>query len=296
MTININNNIRFQDEHTMKFPGFFISFLLLLLLFVITPVLADTSGNLLNQGNRLSEQGQYQQALTAYDQSLAQDPDNDITWNNKGNALYHLGRYKDALAAYNEAVAINQQNAYAWNGKGNVLHDLSRYQEAILSYKKALLITPNYALASLGLGNSLFMLDDYQGALSSYNNALSSNPKLTDAWVGKGNCQVRLNNIAEAVQAYDTALALNPSDTNARDNRDLALNTNKEINLPVTPHYSTTIDSENSSQKGSSNTVILIITKVFFPTNLKGSVITLQIILLAVVVCLLHLMKMSRND
>lgn len=57
-----------------------------------------------------------------------------------GNAFCALKRLDEALAAYEQAVALDPNNATAWYNKVVVLRDLKRPDEALAAYQQALML------------------------------------------------------------------------------------------------------------------------------------------------------------
>jgi tetratricopeptide (TPR) repeat protein len=124
--------------------------ILILLAFYLIPIVQasdSTSVEWFNQGNTLRADGQYQEALEAYNKALSIDPNYAEAWTYKGNTLYRLGRYQEALDAVNKSLSINPDFEVTWNNKGLILQSLSRDQEALDAYNKALSINPDYSPA-----------------------------------------------------------------------------------------------------------------------------------------------------
>ncbi len=72
----------------------------------------------------------YQEALTAFHQSLAIDPQLVLIWFSKGFAANRAGRYEEALAAYDSALKLKPDIEFGWIEKARVLVNLKRFQDA----------------------------------------------------------------------------------------------------------------------------------------------------------------------
>jgi tetratricopeptide (TPR) repeat protein len=72
----------------------------------------------------------YQEALNAYDRTLALDSNLVGTWRNRGSALYMLHRYEEALTNYERALVLDSTMKGAWEGKAMTLRQLGRTAEA----------------------------------------------------------------------------------------------------------------------------------------------------------------------
>src|SRR6266571_4117586 len=88
------------------------------------------------EGWHFYQNGEYQQALTAFDAALQLDRKYALAHLGRGNALYSLRRYDEALAAYEQAIRYGLPLAY--NGKSLVLLRLRRYKEALAACDQAL--------------------------------------------------------------------------------------------------------------------------------------------------------------
>ncbi len=77
------------------------------------------------------------------------------SWYSAGNESAKNGNYDDALAAYDKALEVDPNHVSAWNNKGIVLSRLKRFEESITCYDKAIEIDPKYANAWYNKANAL---------------------------------------------------------------------------------------------------------------------------------------------
>ena len=138
-----------------------------------------------DQGQFYLSQGQFSEALGAFDTATAIDPKYAFAWAGKSNALGNLGRLLEALDAANTALSIDSNFDKAWTAKGNALTGLGRNQEGLDAFDKALTLNPNFPPAWTGKGNALTGLSRYQEALDAYNTALSIDPGFINAQTNK---------------------------------------------------------------------------------------------------------------
>ena len=59
-----------------------------------------------------------------------------------GKSQLEKGDFNDALSSFEQAILLDQKNPDLWNLKGTVLRSLGRYNEAIDCFNKSLEIDP----------------------------------------------------------------------------------------------------------------------------------------------------------
>jgi tetratricopeptide (TPR) repeat protein len=99
-----------------------------------------------NEGVDLCDQGNYADAVKAFDESIRLDSSDIDAWYNKGVALRRLGSYYNAIKAYDEAIRLDPSYAKAWNNKGAILYYLGKYEEALQAIERANEIDSKYSL------------------------------------------------------------------------------------------------------------------------------------------------------
>src|SRR5262249_18514773 len=113
------------------------------------------------EGNRLYTAGKYDDAATAYNQALVDDPDSPMLHFNLGDAAYKQAKYEDALAAFAQVpagdanparaarVAYNIGNTKYRLGEAKESSDpqaaLGLWGEALAAYRRALGAAPDDA-------------------------------------------------------------------------------------------------------------------------------------------------------
>lgn len=66
----------------------------------------------------------------------------------KGQSLMNDGQFDDALGFFEQALLLNQNNPDLWNNKGVALRSLGRYEESMECFNKSLEIEPRDKFAS----------------------------------------------------------------------------------------------------------------------------------------------------
>lgn len=109
-------------------------------------------------------------------------------WYNRGLYLMAENKFQDAVFAFEQSLALNSGDAEAWDSKGYCLYELGRYEESLRSIDKALQIEPVNALYLHAKGLTLFALKRYPEAVKAYDAATDINPSYREAWYDKCQC------------------------------------------------------------------------------------------------------------
>jgi len=221
--------------------GIFMAIVFLLILFnayqipTFIPDGRSTSQNvvtLTSEGNALYSQGQYDEALQAFDKAIEIGPQYSPAWHGKGWTLENLGRYEEALQAFDKAIEIDPQYTLAWDGKGWALNSLGRFEEALQAFDKAIEISPQYGDAWYGKGwvilvqglENKSMRGQYNEAVIAFDKAIEIDPQNAYYWYGKGGTLNGLGRFEEALQAFDKAIEISPQYSSAWDSKGWTLN------------------------------------------------------------------------
>tara|TARA_Y100000590_G_scaffold461932_1_gene624761 strand:+ start:485 stop:712 length:228 start_codon:yes stop_codon:yes gene_type:complete len=70
----------------------------------------STSDDFVESGKKHLDDGNYNEALSFFDQALSLEPNNPDFWNLKGIALRSLGRYDEASECYNKSLEIEPRD------------------------------------------------------------------------------------------------------------------------------------------------------------------------------------------
>jgi tetratricopeptide (TPR) repeat protein len=211
-----------------KYP-ILVILVFMLLMSLPCAVSAESASQLITKGNELYDAGKFQDALNAYNESIALDPNQPRAWAGQGYVYNAISDYPSALASLERAIAIFPGYGKATLEKGNALFGLKRYEEAITAYEDAVKIYPEYAyLGYYGEARSFQALKKYNEALPLYEKSLSFKPDYAPGWNYKGETLMALNRNSEAIAAFDKALALSPGYLPAVQNK------NNLTGLPAT--------------------------------------------------------------
>jgi Ca-activated chloride channel homolog len=98
-----------------------------------------------NAGNSLFQQGNYDEALSAYQSAEVVAPDQPEPYYNAASAFSATGDFEAAVASLQQALASADPElaARAYHNLGNVYFAAGIYEEAVKAYENALLLNPN---------------------------------------------------------------------------------------------------------------------------------------------------------
>jgi S1-C subfamily serine protease len=170
------------------------------------------------------QKGDYQRALSDFNQAISIDPKNSATY------YYNRGRLKQdklndtqgALADYNRAIQISPNYADTYNNRGLLKQDeLNDNQGALADYNRAIQINPRDATPYYNRGRlKQAKLNDTQGALADYNRAIQISPNYADTYNNRGVLkQDELNDNQGALADYNRAIQINPNYADTYSNR-----------------------------------------------------------------------------
>ena len=150
----------------------------------------------------LKAQGQFDAALTAFDEVIREHPDDVFAKNGRAEVLKAQGRFEDALTAFDEVIREHPDNAVAKTGRAEVLKAQGRFGDALATYNEIRLQYPNNAIVRNGRSCVLAALERYDEALEELP---ADNPVGLQDWIGfhiRGMILMRMKGIEEAVQIF----------------------------------------------------------------------------------------------
>jgi tetratricopeptide (TPR) repeat protein len=187
-------------------------FVLVCVVSVITCIMIQTAGAILINGNetddgtyfynlgaRLLAGGEFERAISAFDNALASDTTMiqrsdalSYLYSDKAFALIQLGRFNEAVDTADQGLSLYPHDVSLWNNKGYALFRLRQYNDAVHAYDQALGIEKDTTKLSkywTNKGEALFSAGKYQEAADAFDKGLELNPSNTDAADGISRAQ-----------------------------------------------------------------------------------------------------------
>ncbi len=162
------------------------------------------------EGHLALSKGHADDAKTAYDLALAQDPK---------NVGAHLGRAmilrrSDPAKAYDEyaaaALAPAPLSFLGQMGRGETALQMQDAAKALDAFQEAAKLREDSGPAHRGLGSALIAAKRNQDAFAEFQKAIALDPKDADSLASMGNLLMGANQPAEAEKALRAALAIRP--------------------------------------------------------------------------------------
>ena len=125
-----------------------------------------------------------------------------------GCLLSEGGQSEKALAAYDTAIRLQSDYAEVYNNRGNIKNGLGSHDAALDDYDEAIRLNPNFAEAYSNRGSMKFRLGKHAAALADLNEAIRLQPGFMNAYINRGIAQLGLNEIDESEVNLQKALEL----------------------------------------------------------------------------------------
>ena len=164
----------------------------------------------------------YQDAITAYNETIRLQPDFANAYVNRGLAKEKLGQYESAIMDYSRAIEIDPTLAGAYNNRGSAKRKLGQHFSALEDLNTAIQLDPHYVKAYVNRGNAKNSLGHPNEALEDFNTALDLDPGSAEAYNNLGIAKAALMQLPDAIKDFDISIELNPELANAYYSRGIA--------------------------------------------------------------------------
>ena len=129
------------------------------------------------RGKVLSESGQYQKAVQAFQQAIQMEPASEEAYLHLGNSYFELGSYDAAADAFRHVLKINPSHSTALFYLGLSLTQQKKYAESIPYFEKAGALDSDFKQLSLFyIGEAQSELGNLEEASETWRQAIKVNP------------------------------------------------------------------------------------------------------------------------
>lgn len=144
----------------------------------------------------------YAEAISCYEETLAFDGPQAITYSFIGECYEKMERYDEALSNYDLSIALDPDWVDAWIGRGVVKDMQDRIPEAINDLRQAVKIASENADAWYYLASSLVRGEQYTDAFSAFEKLNAIEPQNIDGWLDHADLLLKLKGADAAVSKF----------------------------------------------------------------------------------------------
>ncbi|AFZ03465.1 tetratricopeptide repeat protein [Calothrix sp. PCC 6303] len=197
--------------------------------------LAELINSYLKTGDDHFARGNYEVAVSRYQEALKLDIDNSEIYYKIGLSKYHLKDYDEAIRDLVKVVSLNPHHLQALHKLGLARYQGGELENAIALFTQALQINPHDARIYVHRAEVRSRLGDNQGAIEDYHQAMKLNPIIAEnqeylqpigihpedveGFRNRGNSRYDIGDFTGAIQDYTSALQINPHDADIYYNR-----------------------------------------------------------------------------
>ena len=95
-------------------------------------------------GTELMQYGDYNYALTVFDNIIFTDPEWSEAWNKRATVYFLMSKFTDSLDDINKVLNIEPRHFGALSGQARIFIKLQKYEKAIKSIERALKFYPSF--------------------------------------------------------------------------------------------------------------------------------------------------------
>lgn len=161
--------------------------------------------NAYQQGLKLYQEGNLEEALVQFKTSLANYSENSNASHYLGRIYYDLGQKDLSLSYYEDAVRINLNDTVSMLGIGQVYFDMGNLAKAKEYYDMTIENAPSYGLAYYNRGTMLGMQKQYHSSLNDLNKSIDLDPTNANAFLNRGLAHYFLKEMDKACEDWNQA-------------------------------------------------------------------------------------------
>lgn len=175
------------------------------------------------RGLALAGEGRIDEAIESFDTAIILNKSQPTSYYNRAMMYRITGKYKNSLDDLNAAISLDEKNKFFYFARAIVHTELGEYESALLDYDKILEIDSAFVDAYVYRGLTNILTGDILSAMSDINGALElflENPWI---WNLRGNIQMLFGKYNLAIEDYNMAIERDINYAKAYHNRGLAL-------------------------------------------------------------------------
>jgi Flp pilus assembly protein TadD len=174
----------------------------------------------MDQGLQLFNQGEYEQALAAFNTALELDDQQPALWANVGNTHAKLSQNDQALEAYQKAIDLAPEDPTLYQNMGGLYASTGDTEKARELYQKAVSLSAygdprDAAVNYYNMGVTFINSGNTEQAIEALNKALEADPEYSEAHYQLGISMLGTGQMEESASHLKKYLELAPEGPNA---------------------------------------------------------------------------------
>ena len=153
-------------------------------------------------------------ALATCEQAAAKDPENADVYNGLGIIYGQQGQFDEAVTAFLQAIQFEPNHEWAHNNLGRTYVNMGQFEEGIVELNKAAQITPDNAKTYYNLGLAHANLEQYAEAIPAYQETLRLDPSMVLTYIDMAVVYTRMEQYEDAIASFETYLEVVPNADN----------------------------------------------------------------------------------
>ncbi|MGM0947032.1 MAG: tetratricopeptide repeat protein [Bacteroidota bacterium] len=160
------------------------------------------------KGDVYYNQGDYENAISAYTEKLKYKPNDVSALYNRGRAYEESGQLDLALSDFEKALESDPNNFQILLSLSNIHYTKENYTNSLLFANRAEEIPGAPAMASFMKGRAYHSLGDTEAALKAYGNAIRLDKEYGQAYYSRGMLKVSIKRMGSACEDFQLAKGL----------------------------------------------------------------------------------------
>lgn len=177
-----------------------------------------------NLGNVYAKLERYEESTDALDLAIAIDERFSSAYFSKARNLLIGTKYEEAIHCYEETLAFDGPQAITYSFIGECYEKMEQFEQALIHYDQAIALDPEWVDAWIGRGVVKDMQDKVPEAVVALQQAVRTAPEHPDAWYYLASAMARAKRYSEALSAFEKVNVLEPQNLDGwLDHADLLL-------------------------------------------------------------------------
>ena len=154
--------------------------------------------------------GNYEAAITLYNEALLSEPDYHEIHSRLGFVYYAAGEPAKSIEHFTRYTEIKSDDADGFYNLANALYMNNKYKPAMEAYESSLKLEPSHAESMVGIGNIHNDKKRYDEAMVWYQDALAINPDLGEAYEAMGWIYESKGQLEKSLEAFKNWVRIEP--------------------------------------------------------------------------------------